>query len=478
MKLATLVSVALLWSGPAWGQSDEIERLTRMVNEQTREIEELKAQISRIERALSIGSTPQPAVVPASLSVPAPPQTQAPTTQTPPPSTQQILEQQKAVVAQALSGKWYERISIRGYTQFRHSNVYSGEGPPLEIPADRSVNPNESILIRRGRFVFSGDITNHLSLYAQMDFNGSVGAPDFAVQMRDLYADIFVDRAKEFRFRLGQSKVPYGWVNMQSSSNRGPFERADAINSAVEGERDYGAFFMWAPSEARQRFRDLAPLKGSGDYGVAALGIYAGQGPNRPDLNGIVHAVGRVAYPFKTAGGKFFELGLQAYHGKFVVTPQPITVGTTTITPTQPFRGAIDQRIGLTAIYYPQPLGIEMEWNIGRGPELSSDFRRIESQFLEGGYVQVNYRLAQQGTTRLLFPFARWDYYDGGRKFARNAPNDRVNELDLGLEFSPWPELEITPLFSYSFRRTRTGFFPYDVTRNANRVGLQVQWNY
>jgi hypothetical protein len=296
--------------------------------------------------------------------------------------------------------------------------------------------------------------------------------------MRDLYADIFVDGAKEFRFRLGQSKVPFGWSNMQSSSNRGPFERPDAINSAAEGERDYGAYFMWAPSEARQRFRDLGPLKGSGDYGVMALGVYAGQGPNRSDQNGAAHVVGRVSYPFKTAAGKFFELGLQAYHGKFVTATQAVSVGGQSVTPAAPGRGLTDQRAGLTAVWYPQPLGVETEWNIGRGPELSRDLRTIESRFLHGGYVQVNYRHTRQGTSRTLFPFARWNYFDGGRKFARNAPNSRVNELDLGFEFAPWSEVEITPLYTRTFRRTRTGTFPYEITRDANRFGVQVQWNY
>ena len=97
----------------------------------------------------------------------------------------------------------------------------SQDGPALEVPADRSVNANESFVVRRGRFIFSGDATEHVSLYAQMDFNGSTGAADFSLQMRDLYADVWLDRAKLWRVRIGQSKVPYGWVNLQSSQNRG-----------------------------------------------------------------------------------------------------------------------------------------------------------------------------------------------------------------------------------------------------------------
>ena len=127
MKLATAVVVVLCWSSAVWAQSDEIERLTRIVNEQTREIDELKTQLTRIERALSTISPAPPAaaVVPAvvSAALVTPARTIPPAQTTQAPTTQQLLEQQKAVVTQTLANKWYEKISIRGYTQFRHSNV-------------------------------------------------------------------------------------------------------------------------------------------------------------------------------------------------------------------------------------------------------------------------------------------------------------------------------------------------------------------
>jgi hypothetical protein len=383
------------------------------------------------------------------------------------------------VVSRALAGKWYERIGLRGYTQFRVSDVFDHEGPALEVPADRSVNENESLVIRRGRFVFSGDVTDRLSLYAQSDFNGSTGAADFSVQMRDLYADIWLDKAKFFRVRAGQSKIPFGWVNMQSSQNRAPLERPDAINSAAEGERDYGATFMWTPSTAKQVFRDITArgLKGTGDYGLVAVGLYAGQGPNRSDQNGQTHVVGRVAYPFKLASGQFVEVGVQAYHGRFVTPVQAIAVGGgASITPMQDPDGPLDQRVGFTAVWYPQPIGVETEWNFGRGPELSPDNTRIESESLHGGYVQINYRLQHPSGT--WFPFTRWNYYDGARKFARNAPPTRVNEIDFGLEFAKWAEVELSGMYTHTFHRTRTGSFPYTSTLDANRVGVQLQWNY
>jgi hypothetical protein len=382
------------------------------------------------------------------------------------------------VVSRALAGKWYERLSVRGYTQFRREEVFSARGAVLEVPADRSVNPNESFGIRRGRFVLSGDLADHLSLYAQMDFSGSAGTGDFVLQTRDLYGDIWLDRQKTFRVRLGQSKVPYGWVNLQSSQNRGPLERPDALNSAVEGERDLGATVMWGSVTARQRFRDLTAqgLKGSGDYGVAAFGVYSGQGLNRPDQNADVHAVARVSYPFKTAGGRFYELGAQAYLGRFVTTTQPISAGGATFTPSQPAEGVLDQRVAVTAVVYPQPLGFETEWTIGKGPQLAADLRSIQQKTLAGGYVQANYRLRHR--TGTWFPFTRWNYYDGARKFGRNAPRDEVNELDVGVEFTRWAEVEVTGIYTRTFRRTRTSTFPFELTRDANRLGFQVQWNY
>ena len=79
---------------------------------------------------------------------------------------------------------------------------------------------------------------------------------------------------------------------------------------------------------------------------------------------------------------------------------------------------------------------------------------------------------------RSWFPFTRWNYFDGARKFARNAPRDRVNEVDLGVEFARWAELELSAMFSHTFMRTRTGSFPYVATRGAKRLGFQAQWNY
>lgn len=373
---------------------------------------------------------------------------------------------------------WYQRFQLRGYTQFRFSEVLSESGAPLEMPSDRSVNANESFVIRRGRFILGGNVTERLAIYAQSDFNASTGATDFSLQMRDLYADIALDDAKTFRVRLGQSKVPFGFINLQSSQQRGPFERPDALNFAVEGERDLGAYLMWAPAPIRARLAELVSrgLKGSGDYGVVAIGAFGGQGPNRADQNGQPHWVARASYPFTIGARHIVELGVQGYTGRFVTTTQAIMVNGTSVTPARSAVGERDARVAVSAVWYPQPFGVEAEWNWGRGPQLTTDAQRIESAPLNGGSFQAHYR--RTGPRGAWMPFARWQYYDGGRKFARNAPHAAIDEGDIGLECAPWSELKITTVFTHTFERNRTSAYPYTTTRNANRLGVQVQWNY
>jgi hypothetical protein len=268
----------------------------------------------------------------------------------------------------------------------------------------------------------------------------------------------------------------FGFVNLQSSQMRGPLERPDALNSAVEGERDMGAYVMWAPAATRQRFRQLAAeRKGSGDYGVIAVGVFAGQGLNRADQNGDLHVVERASYPF-AVGAQTVELGVQGYSGRFVTTTQPMLVNGVTVTPARNDDGEADRRFAVSAVLSASPVGIEAEWNVGVGPRLAADLTRIEAAPLSGGYVQLH--LLRSGPRGTSFPFVRWHAYDGGRKFARNAPPLKVKDLDFGFKFARWAEVELTAMYSRTFERRRTSAFPYDATRNASRLGLQVQWNY
>lgn len=377
-----------------------------------------------------------------------------------------------------LADKWYERLKLKGYLQMRNESILHAEGGPLFVANDPFANQQSSLGLRRARFTLSGDITKNIYVFIQPEFFSNIGTTSgtqAVLQARNFYSDISLDPAREFRVRIGLQKLPYGFQTLQSSQNRLALERPEAIDSAVENQHDMGAFFMWAPYKIRERFKDLVKmgLRGTGDYGVVAFGAYSGQGINRPDVNAMPHWMGRVTYPFEFDNGQFLELSLQGYVGQFVPGTAPIAgVGTPTVSNT---RGIADRRVAISAILYPQPFGLETEWNWGQGPQLSTDMRTITSASLSGGYVQAVYRhvFASQ---REFIPFARWQSYDGGRKFATNAPADKVNEVGFGFRFIPYPELELTAMYMHG-TRTNTNVAPYSNV-NYDYLGIQAQVNF
>ena len=409
----------------------------------------------------------------------------------------QALEQ--AAIANLRSGPkepaWYEKLSIDGYTQFRHTEqlndaAYLTGG----LPADRSVDPNQSLIIRRGRFKLSGDF-GRVYLYTQWDVAASVdsgSSRNFGLQTRDIYADIALDEAKEHRIRAGVSKVPYGWVNLQSSQNRLTMERPEALNSAVEGERDQGIYYLYANTEDRALFKSLVKdgFKGSGDYGVFTAGFYSGAGLNKADNNGEVHSLVRYSKPWVAASGQMYEAGIGAYAGRFKVGTAATTVtglGGVSLTTLENninandrrdlSDGFVDRRAAVTFIMYPQPWGIEAEWTTGQGPQLNDARTAITTQHLTGGYVMVNYR-HKYGEQSELIPYVRWNYFDGARKFATNAPKMVVNELDLGFEWQWRKEVELQLQYTLSDERSNTSTTRPEVISASRRVALQLQFNY
>lgn len=375
-----------------------------------------------------------------------------------------------------LADKWYERLKMKGYLQVRADSVMREHGGVLNIQNDPFANDQSSIGVRRGRLAFSGDLTNHVYLYFQADLFGGVNG-NGGVQARDYYADVSLDPAREHRVRMGLSKVPFGYATMQSSQNRLALERPEAISTAVEGERDFGVYYMYAPYEIRERFKNLVKmgLRGSGDYGMLTFGAYSGQGINRPDTNGQPHWLARATYPFEFENGQFLELGISGYAGKFNTTTAPIPGVGTPVNGNGGNRGFTDARVAISGVLFPQPFGIETEWNWGRGPQLSQDMRTISVASLSGGYVQGNYRhvFANQ---RELIPFIRWQTYNGGRKFAANAPKDKVNEVGFGFRYIPYPELELTAMYMHGMR-TNTNLAPYSDVQ-YDYLGIQAQVNF
>lgn len=397
---------------------------------------------------------------------------------------EKLAEKEKAEKAKADKEAWYNKLSIRGYVQVRYNGLISTNDKVSCDQCDKSwgttstapdAKSNNGFFIRRARIIFSGQVHPNVYVYIQPDFASSPasGINNFA-QFRDAYADISFDKKREFRVRLGQSKVPYGFENLQSSQNRLTLDRNDGFNSAVANERDLGAFFYWAPAEIRERFAMLVKdgYKGSGDYGVFAFGAYNGQTANKSEANRNLHVVSRITYPF-LIGNQIIEPGLQAYTGKWAFTSE-LSTGVTTPNKIN----TLDQRVGATFVLYPKPFGLQAEYNIGKGPRYDKVTNTVDVSDLEGGYVTLNYKwdlnLAKH---QFIYPFAKFQYYDGGKKFEKDARSYIVRDYEIGIEWQPFKAFELVAEWVIADRTFEDSALKNN-RQQGNLLRLQAQFNF
>lgn len=391
--------------------------------------------------------------------------------------------------------KWFDKYTIRGYAQVRYNEILSKDelSAPPQYVGDRSVSEDQTFLLRRARLIISGDVSEYLGIYLQPDFastpDGSTSGIQFA-QIRDWYGDCYVDKDKVHRVRVGQSKIPYGWENLQSSSNRLVLDRNDAMNSAVRNERDFGAMYYWTPKVAQDFFAEVLDkgLKGSGNYGVFGFGTYAGQGGSLAEQNDNLHIVSRLTIPMKFSDDQNAEIGIQGYTGRYVVLGsniRPLGTGASAI-PVGTLdrgnrRGIQDERIAWTAVWYPQPLGFQTEWTVGRGPALNATQTEIEERALYGGYAMTMYQI-KTVCHGIWIPFLRWNYFKGGYKSERNAPMSLVDEWETGFEWQINKQMELTTLYTITDRTNTTAINQAGVTSyqqfEASLLRLQFQYNY
>ncbi|HMP78103.1 MAG TPA: porin [Pirellulaceae bacterium] len=390
---------------------------------------------------------------------------------------------------------WFEKYSLRGYAQFRFNEVLREDpfGAPAQSVGDRSIGDGKSYFIRRARIILAADITENLYVYLQPDFAvAPPGSPDGTnfVQIRDWYGDIYLTTDKVHRLRAGSSKVPFGFENLQSSSNRLPLDRSDSLNSAVRNERDLGMFYYFTPAPVQDFFKSILDdgLKGSGNYGLFGIGTYAGQGGSLQEANDRLHVVSRLTLPYTLASGQRMEMGVQGYFGDFVVLSSPITplgVGPA-VRPlgaleTGNSRGIYEDRIAASFIWYPQPWGFQTEWNVGRGPALNPDHTEIVRRHLKGGYMLVQYqhKTCDHG---IISPFYRYTFYEGGYKNERNAPFVTISEHDFGVEWQFGKGVELTVSYLITDRTNTQAISVADELSyrqfDGDVLRFQLQLNY
>ena len=366
--------------------------------------------------------------------------------------------------------KWFESFSIRGYAQVRYNNLLNTNEDLKCEQCDKSWGGDGGFFIRRMRIIFYGQLNERVYFYVQPDFASAAGTTNHIAQLRDAYFDIGFDKKNEFRLRIGQSKIPYGFENMQSSQNLLALDRNDALNSAVSNERDLGIFFYWAPEKRRKLFSSLVKdgLKGSGDYGCFAFGAYNGQTANQTDRNDQPHLATRFTWPFAVKT-QIFETAIQAYAGNVGLLSTSSGVKKNA---TGQYR---DQRVAATLVMYPKPFGFQAEYTIGLGPEFDKLSDSIMERELRGGYVLLNYQLKVKN--QLIIPFVRGQYYEGGKKHELDARSYRVQEYEIGIEWQPNRNFELVAMYTFSKRRFED-YAKQDNFQEGSLLRLQAQVNF
>ena len=108
--------------------------------------------------------------------------------------------------------KWYDNIAIRGYAQARYNRLFETNPDLTCEQCDKSWGNNGGFFLRRMRVILYGQVSKQVYVYIQPDLASSPSSDKLHfAQLRDAYFDVGVDADNRFRFRVGQSKVPFGF---------------------------------------------------------------------------------------------------------------------------------------------------------------------------------------------------------------------------------------------------------------------------
>jgi hypothetical protein len=399
-------------------------------------------------------------------------------------------QSERSVVAEFTgSPRWYERLTMYGYGMLRYNQLGATNGQ-LRTYHDNSVGDKDSgaqpgFFFRRIRWVVTGQISDHVSVFIQPDLASNVSGNTHVLSMRDAFGDWNFDKDKEYRLRVGLQRAPCSFDNWQASRVRMAIDRADATNSCAQSERDVGISFMWTPKIAQQRFKQMLDyMYGPGDYGVFHVQVYNGQGLNQAELNQNKHVGFRLSWPWELPGGRLMETGINVMRGQFVVNPGTPAAGTAVwsrVDAQHSSRAYLDERANIYIYVPPQPFGFIAEYDVGRGPQRNNS-GIIESRALYGGYVQGHYQWKYSDVGLANF-YSRYQFYKGGLKFQTGSPDDTMWELESGIAWQPDPQWEFTAAYTFTRRENvfnttgGTATVPAPQQDNyGNLVRLQVIW--
>ncbi len=352
--------------------------------------------------------------------------------------------EQTAEMQMAGNPRWYERIRINGYTQFRYSAGPSDSKFSIPLGDSTATHHPREFYARRIRLVFQGQISERLAFFLQGAFEGDTSNQNmYNKEIIDAYADYYLTTDKMHRLRFGLHRAPNSFDTYRSSTNRQELDRHESVQSGAPGERDLGIAYYWTPKVAQERFAQLAAYhNGPGDYGVFGVMVYNGQGRNKAEAGGNKHVGVRLAYPFELPNGRLLETGVMAFRGVYSVSG----VGSPTSTSSAakcPYElnkdngcDINDERLTAYIWTPPQPWGLLAEGTIGRNAKRNALTNTIGESALIGGYVQGYYTWAYSDVG-MLTPYIRYGEYYGGIKSINGAPDGQSRTWNFGLVWEP-----------------------------------------
>lgn len=72
---------------------------------------------------------------------------------------------QTEVKPEEKKSKWYDKINLRGYTQIGYNRLFESNQNFKSEQGDRSIGSNGGYFIRRMRFIFFGQLNEHVYFY-------------------------------------------------------------------------------------------------------------------------------------------------------------------------------------------------------------------------------------------------------------------------------------------------------------------------
>ena len=110
---------------------------------------------------------------------------------------------------------------------------------------------------------------------------------------------------------------------------------------------------------------------------------------------------------------------------------------------------------------------------------------------LNGGYIQTMYKIDHVkigDTDGTVIPFVRWQYFDGYSKAEANAPQNKINDWEVGAEWQIAPEVEFVAYYHHMNRSnlvtgsnssTTNPSGNADYARfTADAIRMQLQYNF